>query len=340
MTRFFLFLLLLPVFRTADGSLPRATESLTFLFYNVENLYDTADDPNSGDNEFLPRSAKQWDQKKYSRKIADIARVLAEVSGKNLPDVIGLCEVENRRVLDDLVRSPKITSGKYKYIHYNDRDSRGIDMALLYKPTSFHLISGNLIRVKNSKGGIFARGILYVTGRLTSGEILHVFVNHWPARTGDRVERENSRKEIAAELRRQTNDIRNRDKKALIVIMGDMNDEPGDVSLKNVLEAGPPGSSSRSGLVNLMIPSWQKGEGTVKFEKDWKMLDNLIVSETLTGKSGYHVEGNKGFVFRAPWMEYRSGNGQVSPKRTYSGNTYSGGVSDHFPVYFRLVRQI
>jgi endonuclease/exonuclease/phosphatase family metal-dependent hydrolase len=338
--KFFLFPLLLHaglVCQSTASAQASRMERLTFLFYNVENLYDTIDDPYKGDDEFLPGSTKKWDNTKYNRKISDITRALTEAGGKSLPDVIGLCEVENHRVLDDLIRSPQMLPGKYKYIHYNDRDSRGIDQALLYKP-SFRLISGNLLRVKNSKGGIFARGILYVTGTLPSGEILHVFVNHWPARTGNSVERENSRKEIAAELRRLTDEIRSRDKNALIVIMGDMNDEPDDASLKNVLEAVAPGRYSGSGLVNLMIPAWQKGEGTVTFDKDWKMLDNLIVSVTLTDAKGFRVEGNRGFVYRAPWMEFRSGKDRVSPKRTYSGNNYSGGVSDHFPVFFRMVR--
>jgi predicted extracellular nuclease len=335
----FLWSLVSPLF-ALSGSGERAEmddNTLTIAFYNVENLYDTEDDPRTDDREFLPGGSKQWNFKRYSKKISDLARVISELGGKELPEIVGLCEVENDKVLLDLVNHPDLSPGHYRFVRFNDRDSRGIDLAFLYRPDEFRLLSSQLVPVRSSRGGRFARGILYITGQAKNGEIFHIFVNHWPSRENNTDQREGGREEMAAALRHLTDELRLKDMNAGIVIMGDMNDEPDNISLSRILAAVPPGRHSASGLVNLMYPARLKGSGTVKFRKEWKMLDNLIVSESLLDNRGYRVNDGKGFVFSAGWMEFRTRQGEVSPNRTYVGNRYAGGVSDHFPVYFRMI---
>jgi hypothetical protein len=302
----------------------------------VENLYDTQDDPAINDQEFLPRGEKQWNFAKYIKKINDISRVIKELGGSELPGVIGLCEVENENVLISLVNHANLRGGQYKIVHFNDRDSRGIDLALIYRPDEFQLLSKELIVVKSSKGGTYARGILHVVGQSGTGEIFHIFVNHWPSRENNDAAKERGRLEMAGTLRRLSDELQIKNRNVHIIIMGDMNDEPENLSLSKILGAVQPGRHSPSGLVNLMYPAMSRGEGTVKFRNDWKMLDNLIVSESLLDNRGFRVEGNRGFVFSAEWMKFRTRKGQISPDRTYVGNKYTGGVSDHFPVYFRL----
>ncbi len=323
------------------GQKPKALpddRTLSFVFYNVENLYDLTDDPLTNDQEFLPSGKKNWNEKKYREKLADLSAVLAELGGDELPEVIGLCEVENKQVVEDLVREPALIKGNYRIIHYHDRDRRGIDMALVYRPDEFSIDAERLIPVKSSRGNSLVRGILTVKGRSNNGEIFNIFVNHWPSRENDDTSRKEARKEMAGALRRLTAPLVGQSSHSHVVIMGDMNDEPDDESLNQVLGAGRYGEKPASGLVNLMFQTMEDNHGSYKFRGDWKMLDNLIVSESLLDEEGYRVENSRGYVFSAPWMEFVNRAGEVSPDRTYAGDKYTGGPSDHFPVYFRLVR--
>jgi len=312
---------------------------ITLAFYNVENLYDISDDPRTNDQEYLPGSPKKWDQKKYLKKIEGLSRVLKELGDEELPEIIGLCEVENAIVVEDLGAHENLASGRYEVVHFNDRDSRGIDMALVYRPSEFQMESAKLLPVKTSQGNSRARGILSVTGKLANGEILHIFVNHWPSRDNDQEQKkEAGRNEMALSLRKITDSLRKRESDVHIVIMGDMNDEPDDESLLRILEAGAPGQETGSGLVNLMFPAFKKGEGTYKYKGNWQMLDHFVVSRSLMDTIGYRVENSKGKVFSKYWMEFQNNRGFVSPDRTYLGDDYTGGISDHFPVFCRLVR--
>ena len=312
--------------------------TLTFAFYNVENLFDATDDPGLQDQEYLPGSIKNWSDKRYRKKISDLARVIKELGGKELPEIVGLCEVENQRVLKDLVSDPNLVPGRFAIIHFEDRDPRGIDLALIYRPEEFTPVTKRLVPVKRRSGGSYSRGILYVTGKSNNGEVFHIFVNHWPSREKDESSKEEGRMEMAAALRRLTDALPDRGHSSNIVILGDLNDEPDNTSLSKVLGAVPPGKPSPSGLVNLMYPPFDKGYGTVKFQRDWKMLDHVIVSEALLDGVGYRVEGSKGVVYSAYWMEFHMNNGEVSPDRTYLGEKYTGGPGDHFPVYCRMIR--
>lgn len=312
--------------------------TLSFVFYNVENLYDLIDDPQTNDEEYLPSGKKKWNEEKYRKKLADLSSVLVELGGDELPEIIGLCEVENRQVVQDLVDEPALQKGNYRVIHHHDRDRRGIDLALVYRPDEFTVESERLVPVRSAGKNSLMRGILSVKGRSNNGETFHIFVNHWPSRENDDSSRKEARKEMAVALRRLASPFTGQGSLTHVVIMGDMNDEPDDESLNQVLGAGRQGENSPAGLVNLMYPSMEHNHGSYKFRGDWKMLDNLIVSESLLDEEGYRVENNRGYVFSAPWMEFINRSGEVSPDRTYAGDRYTGGPSDHFPVYFRLIR--
>ena len=303
---------------------------VTVVQYNVENLFDTQDDPHTLDNEFLPESEKKWTASRCNKKLNDIARVLTDINPGDLPEIIGLAEVENQQVLEDLVKTNAMAPGNYRIVHQDSPDRRGIDVALLYRPDEFKFISFEAVPVDP---GFETRDILHVYGKFKK-ENFHFFVNHWPSRIGGLEKSEPARVVAAQTLKRKVEEVLAQDPDARIVILGDMNDEPENKSLKTVLGAGMPDSNSQ--LVNLMMPLALEKKGTYNYRGTWNMLDNLVVSSNLMDRKGFRVTPPFGVIFREAWMEYTDKKGNVSPNRTYGGPNYYGGVSDHFPVYFEL----
>jgi len=329
-----------PLPQTVSGELPEqfGDSTLTFVFYNVENLFDIHDDPEKNDQEFLPGSKKQWTAERYQQKLADLSRVLAETGGDELPEIVGLCEVENRQVVEELFSTGPLQAGGYAVVHVESRDARGIDVSFAYRPDELKVLENRTVSVRKGNRKLTTRDILLVTGLAGNGERFHIFINHWPSRVGGEAESEPDRIAAAAALRMVVDSLQQADPEAHIVIMGDMNDEPGNRSLRETLAAGSPETNPSSGLVNLMLPAFQRGEGSYNYRGDWNMLDNLVVSSSLLDEEGFRCTDREGHIFRREWMEFRNRKGEVSPNRTYAGNKYTGGVSDHFPVYFRLVR--
>lgn len=312
--------------------------NLTVAFYNVENLFDTVDNPHKNDNEFLPQSKKKWNHKRYSKKIEDLAKVLSTINKNELPEIVGLCEVENRAVIADLINNKHLKNGNYKIVHYESPDFRGIDCALIYRPDEFKVLTSFPVKVKfKNKPNYTTRDILYVKGKTKNREILHIFVNHWPSRIGGLAKSEPRRIEVATILRSKIDSILTQSPGANIIVMGDMNDEPSNKSLAQVLGAGKP-ATEQAGLVNLMYPVHEQKRGSYLYRGNWNMLDNLVVSLGLLDEKGFRCSPEKGFVFHKKWMEYKNKKGEISPNRTYGGPNYYGGISDHFPVYFHLKR--
>lgn len=308
--------------------------ALTVAFYNTENLFDTMDDPHKNDNEFLPESDKKWTLERYQKKLDDIARVLSEIDSLSLPAFVGLCEVENQKVLEDLVSTGALASAKYSIAQIESPDVRGIDVALLYRGDRFLLEQTEALPINfPDEPNYKTRDILHVSGKIGKEEF-HFFVNHWPSRIGGNEKTEPNRVFVASVLKQKVDEVLAGNRKANIIIMGDMNDEPENKSLLETLSAKLPGSGSQ--LVNLMFPADQQNLGTYNYRGDWNMLDNLVVSGSLLDGKGYDVAGSQGFIFRKKWMEFTNNRGVVSPNRTYGGPNYYGGVSDHFPVYFVL----
>jgi predicted extracellular nuclease len=306
----------------------------TVVSYNVENLFDTVDDPKVPDEEFLPASEKKWDNEKYQKKLSDIARVISEVNPLELPEVVGLVEVENQQVLEDLVNTGKL-KGQYAIIHEESPDYRGIDVALIYRKDAFREITHEVLPVTFPDDPEFkTRDILHVTGKVKN-KTVHVFVNHWPSRIGGDEKTEPKRVLAASVLKKKVDELFAADPKARIIIMGDMNDEPANKSLKEALGAESP--DSKALLVNLMMPDDASEKGTYFYSGNWNMLDNLVVSKSVLKGKGMLVEGQKGNIFSNDWMIFTNKNGDKTPNRSYVGNKYVGGVSDHFPVYFKMI---
>jgi len=306
----------------------------TVMSYNVENLYDTVNDPKIPDEEFLPSSEKKWNVEKYRKKLNDISKVISEVNQQELPEIIGLAEVENQQVLVDLVNTENL-KGKYGIVHEESPDYRGIDVALIYRKDAFREIAHEVLPVNFPDDPAFkTRDILHVTGEIRNTAI-HIFVNHWPSRIGGDGKTEPKRILAASVLKKKVDEILASDTKARIIIMGDMNDEPANKSLNETLGAKEPGTGAT--LVNLMFPDDKAGKGTYFYSGNWNMLDNLVVSESVWKGKGFRVEEGKGNIFSSDWMIFRNKNGDKTPNRSYVGNKYVGGVSDHFPVYFKMI---
>ncbi|WP_153637702.1 hypothetical protein [Prolixibacter sp. NT017] len=322
-------------------STPRKSEpkvkATSVVFYNVENLFDTINNQGERDFEFSPESPKKWNTERYTKKLKDIAHVLMDVDTVGKPGLIGMAEIENQSVLNDLVRTKRMAPVHYQIIHEESPDYRGIDVALLYRPDIFKEITHTVIGIHfKDDPDYHTRDILYA--KLLSGknDTIHVFVNHWPSRLGGLEKSQPKRVFVASVLRAQVDSITRLNPDAKIIIMGDMNDEPENKSLFKVLQAIP---GTDGTLHSLLYQASMKGKGTYYFRGNWNMLDNLVVShDLLTAKSGWTTVPASGRVFHEKWMEYHNKNGVMAPNRTYGGPNYYGGISDHFPVYFILHR--
>jgi len=311
------------------------------LFYNVENLFDTKDDPATRDEEFLPLGERFWTAKRLNSKLIRIAQVIAEVGEWNPPALIGLCEVENQYVIEKLLSDTYLVNSNYQVIHKESPDPRGIDVALLYRENFFSPISFLSLEVNDPEDKSYkTREILYVRG-LSGGDTLHVFVNHWPSKYGGVAGSEQKRFLAAKLLRTCCDSIFLNNSEAKILIMGDFNDNPSDPSLAEVLKASPPEKefSQADVLYNLAYPLWQDGKGSHKYQAHWGMLDQMIVSGALlkSKHGGIFTKPGAFTLFTAPFLlEPDPTHLGEKPNRTYMGFKYHNGFSDHLPVFLDL----
>lgn len=304
------------------------------VFYNVENLFDTVDDTTVWDDHFLPDSLKQWTDERYDKKLSDLAKVLTAISEDDLPEIIGVCEVENRQVVEDLFKTDSLAKRKYNVVHEQSPDFRGIDVALAYDSELMKELYHENINVSFSfEPETTTRDILYVK-LLSCGDTLHVFVNHWPSRRGGQEKSEPKRLKAATVLRTKIDSILLKDQKAKIIAMGDFNDYPNNNSMTEIMNCEP-GANQR--LTNLTYQFHEDGLGTYNYRGEWGMLDQLIVSDGLL----YSAEGcaaldSSAAIFKEDWMMYFPESGSPSPSKTYGGPNYYGGYSDHLPIRLTL----
>lgn len=321
-----------------------ARNSMTVVFYNVENLFDTSDDPGAVDEEFLPTSLKQWNDERYKKKISDLGDVLTSINDKELPALIGLCEIENYKVLNDLASGQKLRRARYGIVHADSPDERGIDVALLYDPDEIEMIDSRPIQVSLGKDSEDkTRDILYAKCRIKGDRILHVFVNHWPSRSPNQEDSESKRIMAALTLRKQIDLILNNENDAAILVMGDFNDEPTNRSVMQILNATNKMKNQHyRDLYNLMYdPHNAKGEGSITFKENWQMFDQIIVSQSLLVKgSNFYALPSDGKVFKNEKVIAKDPvTGKSLIYRTYQGDNYTGGVSDHLPVFIVLRKE-
>ncbi|OSY88857.1 endonuclease [Tenacibaculum holothuriorum] len=304
----------------------------TIAFYNVENLFDTINNPHTADDDFTPDSRKKWDKKRYNHKLRKISSVLPKL-GKNYsthaPAIIGLVEVENKQVLKDLTQHKNLLKYNYGYIHYDSSDERGIDTALLYKKDLFIPISSDkhAIHFEDDEGIIdYTRDLLVVKGMLKN-ELVYVFVNHWPSRRDGEEETKHKRIASANLVHEVIENIKKETPYPNIIIMGDFNDDPSSESIKEHL--------MKADLFNPMENLHKKGKGTLSFRGQWNLFDQIILSRTfLEGETSLSFCEAK--IFNKDWLKVHKGKLKGTPFRTYIGPWYQGGFSDHLPVFVTL----
>lgn len=306
---------------------------LEVMFYNVENLFDTLDDPTTIDEEFLPEAKKLWNTERYTAKLDSLAKVIQEGLGSN-NGIVGLAEVENRRVLEDLIARPALAFRKFKIVHKESPDARGIDVALLLP----HFITADSSYWVNIEfpddTATKTREILMCRIQL-AGHSIWLSVNHFPSRRGGQEASAPKRVYVASKLREQIEHWQEMDANSGFIIMGDFNDEPMDSSINKVLLAGP--EKSDLPLVNLFWPLQERGYGSYNYKKDWNMLDQIIVSRNLMDQeSNMHIPNGYARIFVAPYVREKEEPYKDSPLRTYAGSKYLGGFSDHFAVITTL----
>src|SRR5690554_1380437 len=313
-------------------ALLKSFEDRPFMFYNVENLFDTINDPTTKDEDFLPDSDKQWSSERYFDKLEKLATVLTHPSENN-PLFIGFAEIENRFVVLDLMKTGRLAETKYRVVHYDAPDARGIDVALAYDHERFLVTYQEAIDLSIvGEPDYKTRDILYVKGLLKDSIDLHLFVNHWSSRRGGAEASEYKRVNAAKAVLYKTDSIRKGDPSAKIIIMGDFNDYPNNKSIRETLGADL--ASNATNFVNLMLPMHEAGEGTYNYRGDWGMLDQFIVSPSLVApKEGLHIKGSRAYIVNDEKFLHSFDGGGSTPSKTYGGPNYYGGYSDHLAIY-------
>ncbi|PIP54554.1 MAG: endonuclease [Bacteroidetes bacterium CG23_combo_of_CG06-09_8_20_14_all_32_9] len=318
--------------------------ALCVAFYNVENFFDTINDPNKNDEEFLPNGKNHWNSKKYFKKIENLSKVIIgigdEIQAKG-PVVIGVCEVENDKVLEDLVASPALAPLNYGFVHIDGPDLRSVDVALLYQKQHFTVTNTRSVTLKiPGKDDWHTRDQLVVSG-LLDGEPVHFIVNHWPSRRGGE-ESSAPLRNAAADLCRSIADsIMKTDANAKIIIMGDLNDDPTNNSLTKHLKAKSVDTKTKPG--NFFNPMYKMlkndGIGSLAYRDKWNLFDQIIVSQPFLEQDKSSYRFLKAMVFNKNYLIQKDGNYAGYPFRTYVGTMYMSGYSDHFPVYIILVKE-
>ncbi len=311
-----------------------AQKEFRVAFYNCENLMDTIDNPETRDDEFTPRGTKRWNSPKYYHKIRQLSKALISMSEWNNLGVLALAEVENRKVVEDLLNYSALRKVGYKVVHFDSPDRRGIDVALIYDLKQFTLVEAKPLRV-DLPGDRTTRDILFVKGLVNGSDTLRFFVNHWPSRWGGQVNSEPSRIFVADYLRNWIDeDTAPADN---IILLGDFNDTPKDKSVLEIL--GAKSISSKKGrLFNLMLQDSSHVKlGTHVHNGVWSALDQIIVSAPLLNPtSNIFVKDNLVKVHRPKFMMIEK-DGSEQVHRSFRGAKYEGGFSDHLPVYVDLV---
>ncbi|MDR1719126.1 MAG: endonuclease [Dysgonamonadaceae bacterium] len=314
-----------------------AQQHFRVMSYNVENLFDTYDDPEKDDAEFLPEGVRHWTYGRYLNKLNNLSRVITSAGEWDAPVIIGLYEVENEQAVSDLVRNSPLRNQQYRFVITDSEDARGIDIAMLYQRDRFKYLAHQSYRVRfPANPQKKTRDILHVTGIVPSRDTLDVFLCHFPSRRGGEVQSEPDRIQTASILRSKVDSVVRIRKDANIILMGDFNDEPFNKSIFEILRAKPYSEDMQPGdLCNLFYHfSKQNNKGTYKFGKFWNMLDQLIVSVNLLDRNrSFHVLPESAVIFQRDFMMVDDDkNGGKRPKKTYNGMRHEGGFSDHLPI--------
>lgn len=324
--------ILLVLFFSVSDLVQAQRGDVRVMFYNLENLFDTIDNPDTRDDEFLDKGDKHWSNYRYWRKINRTYQTIAAVGEDLPPEIVGVCEVEDFMPLYNLSHNTPLSKYPYSIVHKNSPDRRGIDVALLYQGDKVKLLSESFITIDFPTDSYKrTRDVLYAVFRVQT-DTLHVFFNHWPSRMGGQSHSEPFRVFLAETVLKHVDSIQLQSPDAKVLIMGDFNDEPHNASLQ-VLK--------KNGLYNFSADLAEKCNcGTYKYQSQWNMLDQVLVSPALFEKKGLHTTKSSMHIFDDAFLiEPDNSKGGTKPYRTYIGPQYIGGYSDHLPVYIDLYFQ-
>lgn len=339
-------ILLLLFFGSGLSQEQREFRVVTVAFYNLENLFDTEDDPLTFDDR-TPEGRDHWTSEIYTNKLKKIAQVIAEI-GKEVtgraPVLVGVCEIENHKVLEDLVNQSELLPYDYGIIQFDSPDRRGIDVALLYQkafftPTNYKVKPLFLYDSDNRERRIYTRDQLLVSGKL-DGDLIHLIVNHWPSRRGGEFISEYKRLKAAQLNKKIIDSLQSDNPYAKIITMGDLNDDPTNKSVKEVLGAkknredvGP------KELYNPMESMFKSGLGTLAYRDSWNLFDQIILSDAFLKKDYSSYRYYKAGIYNKPYLSTPRGRYKGYPFRSFANGKYTGGYSDHFPVYIYLIKE-
>lgn len=314
-------------------------------FYNLENLYDTINETEVDDEEFTPGGLNRWTGDKYIHKIGNMALAVSRIGEddgwKGGPAILGLSEIENREVLEDLINHPLLKGSGYQIVHYDSPDLRGVDVALLYRTRFFRVTSStsNVLKIFDENNNrVYTRDQLVVSG-IFDGEPMHFIVNHWPSRSSGEMGTRPRRIAAAVLTRHLVDSLLGKDNNAKIFVMGDLNDDPSDESLRKYLRASQnPDKLEGDELFNCMYPLFKKGIGSLYYRDGTNLFDQIIITPALLGDDYSSYKYYKSQVFNSQFLVQKDGQYKGYPLRSYVGTVFQGGFSDHFPVYVLIVK--
>lgn len=313
-------------------------------FYNVENLFDTLDTEGVRDSEYTPTGANAWTSQRYNEKLDRLSEVIVQLGTDYTPDgaaVLGLVEIENRSVIEDLVATERLKSRNYQIVHYDSPDKRGIDVGLVYNP-DYLTVESSAKYPLNIEGmdNFYTRDQLLVSGNF-QGERMHFIVAHWPSRRGGE-KRSSPLRQAAADVTRHIIDSIQvaEGPQAKVIFMGDLNDDPTSKSLvTNLNAAGNKDKLKENQLFNASMEHFKKGIGTLAWRDTWNLFDQMVLTQSLLDTTFKTFSFYKFVVFNKPFLMQPSGRFKGYPFRSFAGGQYLGGYSDHFPVYVILLKE-
>jgi hypothetical protein len=312
-------------------------------FWNVENLYDTLNDQWKNDEDFTPAGTNAWTGDRYRTKINHLADVISQMATDITPDglaILGLCEIENKSVVQDLVNSPKLKSRNYKIVHIEGPDARGVDPSFIYNPVYFKVtksVAYHVTLVTDSSHK--TRDILVVSGSF-AGDPVTVLVNHWPSRRGGELASRPNRNAAAKVAKHIADSVTTANPKAKVIIMGDLNDDPINVCVKDVIGTYANEKKPEPGkFFNPMEKPYNDGIGTLAWQDSWNLFDQVILNKNWMEGNFETWQYHNVRIFNKDFLKSDFGNFRGYPFRTYSGGTYTAGYSDHFPVYITIAKE-
>lgn len=310
------------------------SKNISVAFYNLENLFDTTNDPHILDDDFTAEGFLEWTKERYQNKLFKLSKAISEIGYEDInqhPSIVGVAEVENRKVLTDLINCNGLEELGYDFVHYNSPDERGIDTALLYRKDDFEVLESTTITVmvynpENERD--YTRDILYVRGNL-HGEMVHIYVNHWPSRRDGDEGTAYKRITAAQTLSKHLEIVKQTYPNAKFIIMGDFNDNPNSESIKDHLVI----NGLFNPMVTMLIP---EDQGSTTYRGRWNLFDQIIISTNFFARDAKGLSFDRAAILSDRFLQDWDKRYEGFPFRTYAGPKYIGGYSDHFPVYVVL----